>query len=222
MAEQINRFKNRTEAGKELVETLQKHKDLIDNSMILAIPRGGVPVAYEVAIRLNIPFSLIITKKLSSPQNPEVAIGAIAPDGTYKINQRVYSLMNISDEEFQNIKEDALSKVHRRMDKYRDRKELSIKGKKVIIIDDGIATGFTSLIAAKYAQEQGAEKVILAIPVALSSSLHKVKEEFDQVIAIISEGSYAIGAYYDDFHQNTDEELFDYIEKAKQKDLYYE
>ncbi|MFO8017084.1 MAG: phosphoribosyltransferase family protein [Promethearchaeia archaeon] len=222
MSDQIDKFENRTQAGKKLAGALKDHKELIEQSIILAIPRGGVPVAYEVANELNIPFTLIITKKLTSPQNPEVAIGAIAPDGTYKINERTYSFLDISDDRFERIKKEVLTNVKQRVEKYTDRKELNLEEKKVIIIDDGIATGFTSLLAAKYARKRGADKVVLAVPVALSSSITTVKKAYDDVIFIISKGAFSIGAYYNDFHQNTDEELFDYIEKAKKKGLYYD
>lgn len=218
------KYENRSKAGEKLAEVIKKsYKHLIDNAIICAIPRGGVPVAYSVADKLNIPFNLVITKKLSHPDNPEVAIGAIAPDGTYELNERV-QFYGITGDKLDNIKNEALQKVENRIDKYIQDNLPKVKDKNVFVIDDGIATGFTAAVAGKYLKNQGANKVILAIPVCPKSSLSKVNDVFDDVIcpSTIESYTFAVGAYYKDFHQNTDEELFDYIEKAKKNNLFFE
>jgi putative phosphoribosyl transferase len=217
------KFKNRTEAGKKLAEELEQHQDLIENAVILAIPRGGVPVAYEVAKKLDVRMSLVITKKLTLPQNREVAIGAIAPDGTYGLNKNITRYRQISKDQLNEIKNEALSKVENRLEKYMNKTQPDVEGKNTIIIDDGVATGFTAKIAGKYVKNRGAHKVILAIPVGPVGSVSNLNKTFDEVICLnpVDSYSFAVGAYYKDFHQNTDEELFEYIEKAKNEDLFF-
>jgi predicted phosphoribosyltransferase len=216
-------FKNRKEAGKSLIEKIKAELDDVSNAVILAIPRGGVPVAYVVSKELGIPFHLIITKKLTVPQAPEVAMGAIAPDGSYEINDRVYNYFNPSRDEFKEVKQRTLDKVKKRIKKYTDLKEPVIEGKKVIIIDDGIATGYTALVAGKHAKNKGAEQVILAVPVCPEDQISKVLKVFDKFLYVYSSSSsrFAVGAFYQDFHQNTDEELKDYMQRAKNNNLLY-
>ncbi|MBD3211160.1 MAG: phosphoribosyltransferase [Candidatus Lokiarchaeota archaeon] len=217
------KYENRSIAGEKLAGAIKEQfGELINNTIICAIPRGGVPVAYRVAEKLNIPFNLVITKKLSHPNNPEVAIGAIAPDGTYDLNERV-QFYGVSNDVLNKIKNEALEKVKKRINKYTHEGLPNIQGKNIFVIDDGIATGFTALVAGKYLKNQGAKKVILAVPVAPKKSISKVKEVFDDVVCpTVSESySFAVGAYYEDFHQNTDDELYNYIEKAKKNNLFY-
>jgi len=217
------KYENRSKAGEKLAETIKiQYQELVKNSIIFAIPRGGVPVAYSVAEKLEIPFNLVITKKLGHPNNPEVAIGAIASDGTYELNERV-QFYGVTDEKLNEIKNEALEKVERRIEKYIQNGLPDVKGKNIFVIDDGIATGFTATVAGKYLKKQGGKRVILAIPVCPKSSLSRVNKVFDDVIcpAKIKSYSFAVGVYYDDFHQNTDDELFDLIEKAKRNNLFY-
>ncbi|TFG26463.1 MAG: phosphoribosyltransferase [Promethearchaeota archaeon] len=217
------KFENRTKAGEFLKDKIKAEINDLNNTIILAIPRGGVPVAYAVSEGLGIPFHLIITKKLTVPQAPEVAMGAIAPDGSYEINNRIYNYFNPTEKEFEEVKKKSLKKVKKRITKYTNLEEPVIQSKKIIIIDDGIATGYTALVAGKYAKNKGATKVILAVPVCPENNISKVLKVFDKFICVYSSSSarFAVGAYYQDFHQNTDEELFQYMQKAKNNDLLY-
>ena len=216
-------FADRTEAGKRLKEKIGEKLEGFKNTVILAIPRGGVPVAFQVAKGLKIPFHLVITKKLTTPQASEVAIGAIAPDGSYELNERIYSYFNPSKEEFENIKAKAREKVKRRIKKYTNYMEPVIKGKKVIIIDDGIATGYTALVAGEYAKNRGAKECILAVPVCPADSVSRMLYVFDDFIYVHSSRNpnFAVGAYYQDFHQNKDNELKEYLKLAKASNLLY-
>jgi predicted phosphoribosyltransferase len=124
----------------------------------------------------------------------------------------------------QDIKIKALKKVKNRINKYSDGKEPDVKGKICFIVDDGIATGFTSLVAGKYLKNQGAKKIILAIPVCPVSSIERVKQVYDDLVCPtpVKSYSFAVGAYYEDFHQITDKELYKYLEKAKNENLLYD
>ncbi len=215
-------FSDRDEAGRLLAEKVKEEieKAGIDkkNLIILAIPRGGIPVAYQVSKALNIPFSLVITKKIALPSDPEAAIGAIAPDGTFLLSSYAKYL---SDSELQVAKENALKEAIEKKQKYL-KHEVDIKGKDVIIVDDGIATGYTAMVAGMYAKNKGAKRVILAVPVCPANNREKVKRVFDEFICAepIDTPFFAVGAYYRDFHQVSDEEVKEYEEKAKNEGLF--
>lgn len=218
------KYENRRKAGQILANSIKEsYNDLGENTIILAIPRGGVPVAYSVAKQLKIPFHLVITKKLSHPNNPEVAIGAIAPDGSYELNERI-KYYGVTDGFLEEVKNDALQRVKKRINKYSEGKEPKVRGKDCIVIDDGIATGYTALVAGKYLKNKGASTIVLAIPVCPKSSIESVKRVYDELIcpSQIKSYTFAVGAYYEDFHQNTDEELDKYLEKAKNENLLYD
>ncbi|MBD3254733.1 MAG: phosphoribosyltransferase, partial [Candidatus Lokiarchaeota archaeon] len=172
----------------------------------------------------SIPFNLVITKKITVPEYPEVAIGAIAPDGTHEINDRVYSHLNLTEKDFEDAKERALYKVKKRLEKYCNGKEPNVKSKNVIIIDDGIATGFTAIVAGKYVNNNGAKTATLAIPVCPANDKEELEKIYNEVLCYHRAKTFrfAVGAFYKDFHQNTDEELFDYLEKAKEEKILYE
>jgi len=211
-------FRDREEAGKLLAEELKKIIDKKD-TVILAIPRGGVPVAYWISKKLNLPFSMVVAKKITFPHEPEAAIGAAAPDGTYLLSDYV------SENSYQ-VKEaieKAVMEAKQKLSKYLGGKEPDIEGKTVIIVDDGIATGYTAMVAGKYAKNKGAKKVILAVPVCPSDSVGRTSRIFDQVLCYHKVDSlfFAVGAYYQDFHQVSDEELADYLKKAKEEGLLY-
>ncbi len=216
-------FKDREDAGKLLSE---KIKDLnLDpkDTVILAIPRGGVPVAYQISKETKIPFSLVIVKKLTLPEDPEFAIGAIAPDETYVVDPMYFNRVSQGNI-LEQIKQKALKEIKERVDKYLNGKIPDIKDKNVIVVDDGLATGYTALVAGLYARNLGAKKLVLAVPVAPSDSISKAYKVYSEVIVYerVNTPFFAVGAYYQDFHQLTDEELFFYLEKAKAENLLYQ
>jgi predicted phosphoribosyltransferase len=214
------RFKNRKEAGELLGKELNKYltDEEKQNAVILAIPRGGVPVAYYVSKETGIPFNIVITKKITSPAEPEAALGAVAVDGSYIISD--YAKRWYSEEKLLKFKETAYQEALKRAKKY-GYKDLDLKGKIVIIIDDGVATGYTAMSAGMLAKKKGASKVIIAVPVCPSDSVYRLKEVFDDVICLYRSNNpfFAVGAFYDDFHQVEDDEFFEYIEKAKKENL---
>ena len=216
-------FRDRKEAGKLLGELLKKHDFDKDNTVILAIPRGGVEVAYEVSKKLGIPFSLIITKKLAPLKEPEAAFGAIAPDGSQVIDENYMKYMGVSSSELEIVRENALKEIKNRIIKYLNSKEPYLEGKDVVIIDDGIATGYTAIAAAIYVKNEGAKNVYLAVPVCPSDSIPRVKKYFDDVLCYEKSDSpfFAVGAFYEDFHQVSDQEMFLIIEEAQKNGLFY-
>lgn len=215
-------FENREEAGKLLGRLLSQYIEKLglspDDTIILAIPRGGVPIAYYISKETGIPFSLVITKKIAMPSNPEAAIGAIAPDGTFMLSSYAYYL---SDTQLEEAKKIALKEAIEKQRKYLKR-EPDLKDKNVIIVDDGIATGYTAMVAGLYAKNKGARKVILAVPVCPEDSINRVKDIFDEVICYekVDTPFFAVGAFYRDFHQVSDEEVKEYEEKALREGLF--
>ena len=215
-------FENREEAGKLLGRLLSQYIEKLglspDDTIILAIPRGGVPIAYYLSKETGIPFSLVITKKIAMPSNPEAAIGAIAPDGTFMLSSYAYYL---SDTQLEEAKKIALKEAIEKQRKYLKR-EPDLKDKNVIIVDDGIATGYTAMVAGLYAKNKGARKVILAVPVCPEDSINRVKDIFDEVICYekVDTPFFAVGAFYRDFHQVSDEEVKEYEEKALREGLF--
>lgn len=216
-------FRDREEAGKLLGELLKKYNIDRGNTVILAIPRGGVPVAYEVSKKLGIPFSLVITKKLAPLREPEAAFGAIAPNSSQIIDEVYMKYMGVSSSELEIVRENALKEIKSRIIKYLNGKEPNLEGKDVIIIDDGIATGYTAIAAAMYVKNKGAKNVYLAIPVCPTDSIPRVKKYFDDVFCYEKSDSpfFAVGAFYEDFHQVSEQDMFFIIEEAKKNGLFY-
>lgn len=216
-------FDDREHAGELLANKLKEYPEFLENSILFTIPRGGIVIAYKIAISLKIPISLIITKKLGSPNNPEFGFGAIAPDGTYLLNKRAYAYLGIPQDIFDKIKEDALKEVKRRIKEYNQRKFYNIQGKKAIVVDDGIATGYTAMVAGKYLRKKSVSQTVLAIPVGSISSFELAKNYFDEVICLQTDNSgyFAVGKYYKDFHQVPDEEMLSYMDKAKKQHLLF-
>ena len=205
-------FKDRIDAGLQLSFKLKKY--VIDSCVVLAVPRGGVPVAYTVARELNFPMQLVLTKKIGHPVNKEYAIGAASLTD--------YFVIPLDDVPEAYIHQE----VKRVQDKLKDMRQkfmgdsttLSLKGKTVIIVDDGIATGNTMLATIKVIRKEEPEKIIIAVPVAATEAYKKLAKEADEFICLlIAEVLYGVGAFYDDFKQVTDEEVKTYINNLQQK-----
>lgn len=199
-------FKNRQAAGKLLADRLRG----IKADLVLGIPRGGAVVAVEVAQDLNLPFDIVVTRKIGAPGQEELALGAVDPDGEVVWDEALLRQLRIQNLEF--IIKNAWKEVKRREDLYRQGKSpLSIEGKRVILVDDGMATGATVLSAVKYLRRHKA-KVILAVPVASREALEKVTDECGQVIVLqIPEYFGAVGQFYHQFEPVSDEEVIQYL-----------
>jgi len=211
-------FKNRTEAGKKLaLRLLALHLELKNNEavIVLALPRGGVPVAFEVAQKLSAPLDLILTHKLGAPGNPELAIGAVAEDGSVFLDP--YNVPTVSDHYIEEEKRRQRNEIKKRIKKYRGGRPLpSLQSKIVILVDDGIATGSTIRVAVALAQKADAKRVIIAVPVLPPDTLALLKKQADEVVYLKTPVPFfAIGAFYEEFLQLTDEEVKVYLEASK-------
>ncbi len=204
-------FRDRQDAGKQLAEKLMKFKG--ENPIILAIPRGGAVVAREIAISLKAELTLIIPRKIGAPYNPELAIGAVTEDGSTILDKGVISYLDVSEEYIESEKQKQINEIKRRIEKYRV-KELKLKDRTVIIVDDGIATGSTMRAAIKSIKNQGAEKIIVAVPVAPPDTIEKMENEVDELICLYTPQYFnAVGAFYQHFDQTTDKEVIGIIEE---------
>ena len=197
-------FKNRAEAGKKLAEVLGEFKN--SDAIVLALPRGGVVVAKEVAQKLRLPLDIIVTRKIGAPGNDEYAIGAIDINGNGVWNEveRAY----VDPKWLKNKIELEKKEAVRRFETYRKGMgQLNLKGKKIIIVDDGIATGLTMQSAVAYAKSEGAEKVVVAVPVASSESVRAIKKDTDVRVLETPVFFSAVGEWYEDFPQVSDREV---------------
>ncbi len=207
-------FLDRTEAGKLLAESLAGFADRPD-VLVLALPRGGVPVAFEVAQALRVPLDVFVVRKLGTPGNEELAMGAIASGGIRVLNPGVVGMLGIPDDMIDEVAERELEELERRERVYRKhRPAFDVRGRTVILIDDGIATGSTMRAAIK-ALKQTAGRIVVAVPTAAPDTAAQLRPEVDEFVALITPpGFYAVGQWYEDFGQTTDAEVTELLEQA--------
>ena len=208
-------FRDRVDAGRRLAEHLTGFENR-DDVVVLGLPRGGVPVAYEVAARLNLPLDVIVVRKLGVPYQPELAMGALGEDGVRILDPRVVSMSGVSEHELKAVEQREAAELRRRADLFRSgRPRIPLDGKVAVIVDDGIATGSTIKAACKVARGLGAVRVVIAAPVAPIDAAERLAEDADQIVIVEQPFSfYAIGQFYDDFSQTTDDEVTDLLERA--------
>lgn len=207
-------FKDRHEAGIKLAEQLKKYKNDKD-VIILAIPRGGVEVGYEIAKFLNVKLDIIVTKKIGLPDDEEFAVGSIGPDKGVMLNEETIRIYNVPKEYIGSQKREIGEEIERRYKAYKGKYELqSLKNKIVILTDDGIATGFTAKAALNYIKTKKPRRLILAVPVAPADFSREIKKEVDDFVCLHSTSLFfSISSFYDSFPQLTDEEVMDYLSK---------
>ncbi|MEK6943237.1 MAG: phosphoribosyltransferase [Nanoarchaeota archaeon] len=201
------RFKNRHESGIKLAEKLEKYKN--SNAIVLAIPRGGVEVGYEIAKHLKINLDIIVTKKIGLEGNDEFAIGSVGPDKKVILNKDIVKSYNVSKQYLDTESKRIGEEIERRYKEYKGQYKLSnLKGKVVILTDDGIATGHTVKAALEYIKRQNPEKIIIAVPVSPSGFAAEIKDEADEFICLHSaENFYAVGQFYEEFEQLSDSDV---------------
>src|SRR5437764_11363800 len=209
-------YRNRSEAGKELATKLSTYNDRAD-VLVLALPRGGVPVAFEVAQALNAPLDVFLVRKLGVPGHEELAMGAIATGGVRVLNDDVVDYLKIPDAVIDSVAAEESKELKRRELAYRgNRPEPEVKGKTVILIDDGLATGSTIRAAAQALRQQDPARIVVAVPVSAPDTCDEYRIGVDEIIcAATPDPFWGVGLWYDDFSQTTDEEVHDLLERAR-------
>jgi len=202
-------FKDRSDAGRRLAKALIRYKD--QQPVILALPRGGVPVAAEVAAMLKAPLDLILVRKVGVPFQPELAMGAVVDGGSPLVvrNEDVIRLAGIAEQEFKAVCDDELAEIERRRQRYLGgRVRINVGGQTAIVIDDGVATGATTRAALRATRMRDPKRLVLAVPVAPSEAIAELRSEADDVICLEDHELFgAIGFYYANFRQVSDDEV---------------
>jgi putative phosphoribosyl transferase len=208
-------YRNRHDAGRLLGEKLGHYADRND-VLVLALPRGGVPVGFEVAEALAAPLDVFLVRKLGVPGQEELAMGAIASGGVRVLNEPVVRMLGLSEEEIQRVEREERWELQRRESEYRaGRPPLNVRGKIVILVDDGLATGSTMRAAVAALRRLGPDRIVVAVPVGAREICDEFANEADEAIcASEPEPFHAVGVWYDDFSQTTDEEVRDLLTRA--------
>jgi putative phosphoribosyl transferase len=214
-------FRDRRDAGRILAQKLLAYANRPD-VIVLALPRGGVPVAYEVARELNIPLDIFLVRKLGLPGHEELAIGAIASGGIRVLNHDIIRALNIPKEMINVVAERELQELQRREHNYRgDRPAPEVRDSTVILIDDGLATGASMRAAVAGLRAQHPARIVVAVPTASSETCEAFEFEVDEIVcAITPEPFYGVGRWYEDFSQTTDEEVRTFLEEANRQLLH--
>jgi putative phosphoribosyl transferase len=219
-------FQDRIDAGKRLAkklswlnqDQLKEERDRRQQSIvILAIPRGGVIIGDVIATELDAKLDIIVSRKIGAPDNPELAIGAVTPDGSYFLNQRLVNMLNVPQDYIKIQAHEQIKEIDRRLMAYRGSKEYDneFEGKAVVLVDDGIATGATMTASAKWIKnKQQCKRIVIAVPVAPAEILDDLNQVADEVIVLYTpEPFIAIGRFYQDFAQVSDNEVKEIMRK---------
>ncbi|MFR9802347.1 phosphoribosyltransferase family protein [Pseudonocardia sp. RS010] len=207
---------DRVDAGRRLAARLRHLRTDREDLVILGLPRGGVPVAYEVARALDAPLDVIVVRKLGVPFQPELAMGAVGEDGVLVLGERVVHAMHVSESELAEVERRARAEVERRAARFRrGRPRLPLQGRTAVLVDDGVATGSTAQAACRVARAHGAARVVLAVPVCAPDAARALRHEVDELVCLdVPEWFGAVGQFYRDFRQTSDEEVVDLLERA--------
>ena len=201
-------FTDRYQAGRLLAEALAHYRGATA-AVVVALPRGGVPVAAEVAAALGVPLDVLVVRKLGAPGHSELAVGAIASGGARVINEELVRQLGLDAATLDRIAERETGELHRREALYRGRRPaLEVAGRTVVLVDDGVATGATMLAAVSALRELGAKRLVVAVPVGAPDSLARLREAADEVVCLLAPIQLAsVGQWYDDFSQTGDAEV---------------
>ena len=208
-------LKDRADAGRRLAARLAGYRD--ETPIVLALPRGGVPVGAEVSRALGAPLDIFIARKLGAPGQPELGIGAVAQGGLLVLNERIVRALKLSEGHIRRAAEEELREVGRRLRLLRgDRPEPEVRGRTVILVDDGLATGATARAAILALRERGPGRLVLAVPVCPPRTADLLLREVDDLVVLETPADfYAVGSYYEDFEQVSDEEVVRLLELAR-------
>jgi predicted phosphoribosyltransferase len=208
-------FEDRTDAGRRLAGCLAPYRD--ESPVVLALPRGGVPVGYEISRALDAPLDVIIARKLGAPGQPELAVGAVAPGGVRVLNERVVRWLGIPEDWLDAAAEREREEIRRRLKRFRgQRPEPNLKDKTVILVDDGIATGMTVRAAIRTVRAREPRRIVLAVPVCSRETAGVLSREVDELVCLETPADlWAIGFWYRNFDQVPDEEVVAFLESAR-------
>ena len=211
-------FEDREDAGRKLAERLSRYRD--ERPVVFALPRGGVPVGYEIASSLGVPLEVLVARKLGAPGQPEFGIGAVAPDGVRVLNEEVVRRLGIPDEYVERITEWETAEVERRLRHFRgERPEPDVRGRTVILVDDGLATGVTARAAIEALRRREPRRLVLAAPVCAAQTAELLAPEVDELVCLeVPPDLGAIGFWYRDFAQTPDEEVIELLERARREE----
>ncbi len=206
-------FRNRTDAGQQLGVRLRKlfegNAKELAQVIVLGLPRGGVPVAFEVSLALNAPLDIFVVRKLGAPGHEELAMGAIASGGIRELNAEVIDALKVAASQIEETAAREGHELERRERLYRgDRSPLEVSGKSAVLVDDGLATGYTMRVAVAALRQLHPEKIVVAVPVAARSVCEEVEKKADAVVCLYTPMEFtAVGEWYEDFAQTSDDEV---------------
>lgn len=210
-------FLDRREAGRRLATRLTRYADC-DDAVVLALPRGGVPVAFEITSALHLPLDVMVVRKLGVPGHEELAMGAIASGGIRILNQEVLRDLNISPSVLESVTAVEQEELARRESAYRGhRGPLAVEGRTILLVDDGLATGATMRAAVAALRRRVPRRIVIAVPVAAPEICEELKDDVDEVVcAITPRPFYGVGQWYENFSQTSDQEVRESLERATQ------
>ena len=218
LKERLHVFKDRFHAGELLAEMLKRNLSLED-VILLAIPAGGIPVGYEISCRLNIPMDVVIVRKLQIPWDPEAGFGAISSDGEIVLNERLVKRLGLSQEIIEEVAEKTLRIVRDRSEKFRIVKPmLEIRGKTAILVDDGLASGYTMLAAIRSTRKRNPRRVVVAVPTASKAAIELVSREVDKILCLNIRSSpfFAVADAYREWRDLSDEEVVEILKRVSE------
>lgn len=210
-------FRDRTDAGRRLAARLERYRD--EEPLVLALPRGGVPVGFEIARALGAPLDVFISRKLGAPGQPELGIGAVAQGGMRVLNERIVRRLGIPEDYLEHITRRERAEVERRLRLLRgDRPEPEVRGRTAILVDDGLATGVTAMAAIAALKSRSPRRIVLAVPVCAAPTAKMMRMEVEDLVSLQTpEDLYAIGFWYEDFEQVPDETVISLLERARRE-----
>ena len=211
-------FKDREEAGRRLAGRLARYRD--EDPIVLALPRGGVPVGYEISRTLGAPLDIFIARKLGAPGHEEFGIGAVAQGGVRVLNERAVEALEIPEEYIERAAKEETEEIERRLRLLRgeERPEPEVEGRTAILVDDGLATGVTARAAVEALRQGNPRRLILAVPVCAAQAAELLRSEVDELICLERLSNLmAISLWYQDFYQVEDEEVIELLERAQRE-----